>query len=248
MSAMECGFSGEFFHKVIDFIFPAMCPMCGNAVECHGQLCAKCWSRFNWVCNPKCCKCGYPFPANLDLGPSPLCPVCASGQNEVDWCRSACVYDEVSRGVMLPFKHIGKTKYSKFMSRAMTSALNDLDVRIDIVLPVPLAYRRLIHRGYNQASLLARPIARFLGSVIDFDNIRRAYRSDMGHKNSRQRHENIRGVFSVKTPEVFKGKNVLLVDDVMTSGATFAELNRVLKKCGARTVCGITFCRVVRAI
>lgn len=202
----------------------------------------------NWIATPYCVKCGYPFPADLDLGGVPLCPVCASGNCELDWIRSACVYDDASRAAMLPFKHGGRIKYARFMSRAMIWALRDIDVDADVVMPVPLARRRLFHRGYNQATLLARPIAHALGVKIDYDSVRRLYRPDMGHKTARERAENIHGVFSVAKPELIRGRRILLVDDVMTTGATFSELRRVLMRAGASAVYGVTFCRVVRAI
>lgn len=177
-----------------------------------------------------------------------MCPTCAAGENELDWMRAACVYDDVSKNIMLPFKHAGKLQYQKIMSRAMINSLRELNENIDLVVPVPLAYRRLIKRGYNQSTLLARPIAKHLNVKIDVSNIARKYRPDMGHKSAKQRAENIRGVFKIKHPGAFRGKTILLVDDVMTTGATFAELRRALKRAGAKNVYGVVFCRVVRAI
>ena len=113
---------------------------------------------------------------------------------------------------------------------------------------MPLAYRRLFKRTYNQATLLARPIASVLGVKMDLDSVRRKYRDDMGHKNARQRAENIHGVFVVRRPDKIRGKKILLVDDVMTTGATFSELRRELMRAGAIAVYGVSFCRVVRAI
>ncbi len=203
----------------------------------------------NWIEWPYCMRCGYPFPSDLDLSGAPLCPNCAAGSNELDWIRSACVYDSASRSAMLPFKHGGRIKYARFMSRAMIWALRDIDVAdIDVVMPVPLASRRLFKRGYNQATLLARPIARAIGVTMDLDSVRRKFRPDMGHKNARQRIENIHGVFSVVNPSKIRGCKILLVDDVMTTGATFQELRRVLMRAGASAVYGVTFCRVIRTI
>ena len=127
---------------------------------------------------------------------------------------------------MLPFKHAGKIQYARFMSRAMIWALRDMDMDADIIMPVPLARRRLFKRGYNQATLLARPIAHAYGLKMDLDSVRRKYRDDMGHKNARERAENIRGVFSVVQPDKIRGKKILLVDDVMTSNI-FRNASRV---------------------
>ncbi len=238
----------KFLKSVVEFLFPPACPLCDTPVSTHGELCAGCWCAINWIDAPKCVKCGYPFPADLDLGGVPLCPTCASGNCELDWIRSACVYDDASRAAMLAFKHGGRVSYARFMSRAMIWALRDIDVDVDIVMPVPLANRRLFKRGYNQATLLARPIANVLKVDMDLDSVRRIYRPDMGHKNARQRMENIHGVFNVVKPDAIRGKRILLVDDVMTTGATFSELRRVLMRAGASAVHGVTFCRVVRAI
>ncbi|MBQ5699823.1 MAG: ComF family protein [Alphaproteobacteria bacterium] len=237
----------KFIQRILAFVFPPACPLCDTPVSIHGELCAECWLSINWIDCPKCTKCGYPFPSDLDLGGAPLCPVCAAGECELDWMRSACVYDDASRSAMLPFKHGGKIRYSQFMSRAMIWAMRDIKLDADIIMPVPLASRRLFHRGYNQATLLARPISRASGIRIDYDSVRRKYRDDMGHKNARERAANIRGVFSVVKPDRIRGRKILLVDDVMTTGATFSELRRVLIRAGATAVYGVTFCRVVRA-
>ena len=238
----------KLFNRFFNFIFPPTCPVCGDAVESHGALCAKCWSGFNWISNPKCFKCGYPFPADLDLGPNPMCPHCAAGECDLDYIRSACVYDDVSKNIMLPFKHASKLKYQTIMSRAMINALRDLDLDVDIVMPVPLAWRRLFKRGYNQATLLARPIAKHFDAILDVDSLSRKYKPDMGHKNAKQRRENVRGVFKILNKDKIRGKKILLVDDVMTSGATFYELSRILRKAGVSAVYAVSFCRVVHAI
>ncbi len=149
---------------------------------------------------------------------------------------------------MLPFKHVSQLKYQTLMSKAMINCLRDLNLEVDVVLPVPLAYKRLFKRGYNQATLLARPIAKHFNAVLDVDSVLRKYRPDMGHKNTKQRHENVRGVFRIKNKAGICGKKILIVDDVMTSGATFYELNRVLRKAGATAVYAVSFCRVVHAI
>lgn len=234
--------------SLIDFICPPSCPLCRSPVSEHGNLCPKCWVKFNFISNPKCYKCGYPFPADLDLGPKPMCPHCAAGECELDFIRSACVYDDVSKSVMLPFKHASQLKYQTFMAKMMIGCLNNLDIDIDVVIPVPLARQRLFKRGFNQATLLARPIAKHFHAALDVDSIVRKYRPDMGHKTFRQRQENVHGVFKIKNPDKLRGKKILLVDDVMTSGATLYELNRVLRKAKVSAVYAVSFCRVVHAI
>ena len=228
----------------IEFVYPATCPLCSARVSTHGELCGDCWTSFNWIDGAKCVHCGFPFASSFDLSADMLCPTCAAGKSELDLIRSACVYDDASRAAMLPYKHAGHIQYAKFMSRAMIWALHDTDIKPDVVMPVPLANRRLFQRGYNQATLLARPIARAFGVPLDMDSVKRKYRENMGHKTTSQRARNVHNVFTVKNPNKIRGKKILLVDDVMTTGATFNELYRVLTKAGATAVYGVTFCRV----
>lgn len=241
-------YGSKIINSIVNFLFPPVCPLCGESVSTHGELCDDCWTAFNWIDDNHCVCCGYPLEYSMEIVSGTMCATCAAGKNELDLIRSACVYDDASRGAILPFKHGGKISYSTFMSRAMIWALRDANISPDVVMPVPLARRRIFTRGYNQAALLAKPIARAYGATIDYDTVHRKYRPDMGHKNARQRAENIRGVFSVKNPNKIRGRNILLVDDVMTSGATFREMRRVLMRAGAAHVYGVTFCRVARTV
>ena len=240
-------FVSRFLKSIVEFIYPPTCPLCDARVETHGELCGDCWTSFNWIDGAKCVHCGFPFASSFDLGANMMCPTCAAGKCELDLIRSACVYDDASRAAMLPYKHTGHIEYARFMSRAMIWALRDTDISPDIVMPVPLARRRLFQRGYNQATLLARPIARAFGVPLDLNSVSRKYRENMGHKTSAQRAQNVHNVFAVIKPDKIRGKKVLLVDDVMTTGATFNELRRVLVKAGATAVYGVTFCRVAHA-
>ena len=236
-----------YLQDLINFIFPPSCPLCSARVETHGELCGDCWTAFNWIDGTKCVKCGFPFASSFDLGPNMMCPTCVAGKSELDLTRSACVYDDASKAAMLPYKHCGHIQYARFMARAMIWALRDVDISPDIVMPVPLASRRLFQRGYNQATLLARPIARAFHVPMDLDSVSRKYRENMGHKTGAQRAQNVHNVFTVRSPDKIRGKKILLVDDVMTTGATFNELRRVLVDAGATAVYGVTFCRVARS-
>ena len=239
----------KFFRNLINFILPPRCLYCGKVLDKDKGLCDTCISEIEFIKEPLCYECGQPLYESSGDKKQLRCGNCLRPHRQIfRMSRSACVYDDVSKNIMLPFKHASKLKYQTIMSRAMINVLHDLDLDIDIVMPVPLAWRRLFKRGYNQATLLARPIAKHFNAVLDVDSLSRKYKPDMGHKNAKQRRENVRGVFKVLNPDKIKGKKILLVDDVMTSGATFYELNRVLRKAGVSAVYAVSFCRVVHAI
>ena len=155
----------------------------------------------------------------------------------------------ISQKSIYAIKYKNKREYVDFYTDEIAKRYGgEIDYwKADLIMPVPLANRRLFQRGYNQATLLSREIARAYGVPIDFNSVHRKYRPNMGHKTHAQRAQHIRGVFNVKNRDALRGKKILLVDDVMTSGATFNELSRVLRRAGAAEIYGVVFCRVVRA-
>jgi ComF family protein len=235
--------------------------MCGDDVMRAGSLCGGCWGRITWIAGCVCQKCGYPFPA--DVGRVERCPRCIAekGKKGLYKIRSACVYDDGSKKIVLPFKHSGKVRNGKTMANAMIRAVNDISPLrpdssspvspsagndIDLVIPVPLSYWRLFSRGYNQASILAKPIARKLGAEFKSGLVARANRGNQGHKSVFERRRNISGVFRVKGD--VNGRNILIVDDVITTGATLNELARMLLAAGAIRVSAVSFARAVKDI
>ncbi len=236
----------RFFSAVLDFLFPPVCPVCSESVTRHGAMCHNCFSKIRWISDPKCSKCGYPFPANIDRNAKRLlCPDCLVNKSKIDWMRAATVYDDGSKGIILPFKHAGKINFKGMISNSMVGLLKECPHEIDIIVPVPLANARLRQRGYNQSAIIGSEISKMTGIKMDVRTVSRTkWTHDMGHLKAKERKKNISGAFRVNKD--LKGKNVLLIDDVRTTGATLEELAKVLKKAGVKTVSGLVFARVVR--
>ena len=233
------------FDKLINFIFPATCPICKDNVLSNNDLCPDCWNKINWISSPKCYKCGYPFPANLDREKFMLCPDCIKNKSNLDMIRSSCEYDSFSREIILAFKYSNTFRYNKLISGSMIRNLKDIDDKIDLIVPMPLSYLRLIKRGYNQATLIAKPIAKHLGVKIDINSIKRKYKESTKGKNFKERKENVKNVFKVVNKNKIEGKSILIVDDVMTSKSSLEELAKTLKKAGANKIFAVTFARTV---
>lgn len=159
------------------------------------------------------------------------------------------VYNEVSRNLILAFKHADRTDaapvWGEWLSRAGAEILSEADA----LVPVPLHRRRLISRRYNQAALIATALGRVSGIPVWVDAlVRKRATPSQGRMNRRQREDNVRGAFAVRDGyrDRVSGSRVVLVDDVLTTGATLAACTRALEKAAAANVDALTLARVTR--
>lgn len=236
---------------MLDAVLPPLCLGCNEIVEAPGALCADCWQRFSFVAPPFCERCGYPFVHHL--GGDALCGACSAKPPRYRRARAALVYDEHSRRLILPFKHGDRTDIARACGRWMARAGRELLADADLVAPVPLHWRRLLMRRYNQAQLLARIALREGGAgsaaclAPDLLRRRRWTGSQTGLR-AEQRRSNVRHAFDVhpRWRSALEGKSVLLVDDVLTTGATVESCVQALQRAGARHVDVLTLARVVR--
>ncbi|MEO5338699.1 MAG: ComF family protein, partial [Magnetospirillum sp. WYHS-4] len=165
--------------------------------------------------------------------------------------RAAVAYGETSRKLLLAFKHGDRTDSAPALGQWLQRAGGDLLPQVDLIAPVPLHWTRLFLRRYNQAALLARELGRLSGLPVVPDLLVRKRRTaSQGHLNPRQRKENLQGAFAVhpRRRAGLAGKRVLLVDDVLTTGATVAACARTLAKAGAASVDVLTLARVLRPL
>ena len=160
--------------------------------------------------------------------------------------RSILVYTDFSKQPVLAFKHGDKPEMAHFLGKLLLQADSDIWENVDCIVPVPLHWTRRLKRKYNQAGLLGEFIGRqkkipFCPNIL----IRSKVTESQGHKKKREREKNIKNAFRVTYPDRIRGKSVLLVDDVMTTGSTLNECAKMLKKSGARSVKAITVYRTI---
>ena len=233
--------------SVINFIFPQQCCICKNYLGIDGSFCLSCAGKFNLITNPKCACCGLPFEFKLKNGKELLCPKCLKKAYKFDKAVSTVRYDEFSKKIILPLKHADKTQYAKSIASMMSMSGRKLAKESDYIIPVPIHITRMLKRKYNQASLIATYLSKIYSKPVLYTTLLRVKSTpSQGHLSTLERKQNVSGVFSVKNPAKIKGKNILLIDDVFTTGATVNECARVLKKNGANKVFVLTFARVVK--
>jgi ComF family protein len=241
---------------LLDLVLPPRCILCAARVETSGTLCAPCWRGINFLGEPCCACCGLPFA--FDAGPNEsaveiLCAGCLARRPRFDRARSVFAYDDHSRRLVLALKHGDRLQSVPAFGQWLARAGAVLLAEADLVVPVPLHWTRLWRRRYNQSALLAqaacaawrrqgRPGPAFVPDLL----IRRRRTPSQGRRTRTQRAENVRRAFRLKRGADIEGKRVLLVDDVLTSGATVEECARVLLRAGAARVDVLTLARAVR--
>jgi ComF family protein len=219
-----------------------------EAVASHG-LTTGAWSRISFVEAPFCEGCGAPF--EFEMGRDVRCAACLGRRPAFDHARAACLYDEHARDLILKLKHADRTDLAGLFARWLARATADIAPELDAVVPVPLHWRRLVTRRYNQSAEIGRPLARLLGLRYFADAVARTRPTQsQGGKSADGRRRNVAGVFQVprRWHARIQGARLLIVDDVLTTGATVEGCARALKAAGAARVDVAVIARVKQAL
>lgn len=231
----------------LDMLYPPQCLSCGTSVTETGTLCSTCWADANFITDPQCTICGYPFA--YDMGEEAICGACAAAPPAYDRARAAMVYNDRSRELILAFKHGDRTDRAPALGRWLIQAGAELLANAEIVVPVPLHWTRSFTRRFNQSALLAKVVARYADIAFSPEILTRHRRTpSQGRLNAGARQRNVQGAFAVppRYRDSLKGKRVLLIDDVLTTGATVSACAGALRRAGAVGVDVLTVARVVR--
>lgn len=237
--------------RVMDMLFPPLCLACATEVDAQGHLCPACWSALNFIEGSHCAGCGRPF--ETDLGPDMRCAPCLARPPAFAAARAVLRYDDASRPLILALKHGDRHEavpaFGRWMARAGGALLAAPGLPAHtLVAPVPLHRRRLWRRRYNQAGLLGAAVAARLGLPHMPDLLQRLRATpSQGGLSRKERRRNVRDAFAVRGHHAgdIRDAHVILVDDVMTTGATLDACARAVLAAGAARVSVLVLARAV---
>lgn len=236
-----------FLRQGADFFWPPRSLISGARGMGSGPLSPEDFARLRFISDPLCDRCGVPL--DYRTGDETWCVVCLARPPRWDRARAALIYDDQSRRPVLDLKRAGRRDGLETLAGWMRHAGGDLIAAADVMVPVPLHYTRLLVRGFNQSGWLAQAISAETGRRVVVDGLVRTRRTpSQAGLAGRARRRNVSGAFKVRGSRAaeIEGQRVLLVDDVLTTGATLAACTRALKQAGARQVDVLVLARVVR--
>lgn len=231
--------------KIVEFALPPRCPGCGAVTPDDHRFCLDCWTKLDFLGGPACASCGQPF--EYDPGPDARCGACLRELPAFDGVYAAVAYGEIARKIALRLKYGGRPGLAETAARQMARLI---PAREDmLVAPVPLHRWRIWRRGYNQSALIARALCRREKLTLALDLLRRQRATPiLRGLGPAERVKAVRGAFvvPVTSKAILKGRNVLLIDDIYTTGATANACAKALKHAGAAKVWLLCWARVVR--
>ena len=235
----------ELGRHMLDLVLPPLCPSCDKPVSTNRTLCPDCWGKIHFIAPPFCKCCGMPF--DVPVADGTICGSCLETSPPFAQARAAILYNEHSRHLAITFKHADRTYMAPTLAGWLHRAGHEFWADADFIVPVPLHHWRLLKRRYNQAGLLAQQLGKLTDIPVLVDGLLRTRQTPtQGHLRRKERQENVKGAFTVKPSHLtrVKGKNIVLIDDVLTTGATLHECAKTLMKTGASKVNVLTLARV----
>lgn len=235
--------------SVLDLVLPPHCPACDTIVDAPGRFCTACFRRAALIVPPCCTRCGIGFTSTAAGGLSQTCPACIADPPAWRSGRAAFVYDEFSRRLVLPLKYGDRTENAAVLAGHMARAGRSLLGSGDLLVPVPVHRRRLFSRRYNQAALLAYAIGRLCDRPVLVDALARiTHTPPLFGQSPSERRQVVANAIQVRPhrTDALLGRHVVLIDDVLTTGATAGACAQAMLRAGAASVDVLAAARTVR--
>lgn len=236
----------QIWEGCLSIIYPPRCLLCETTTDMHNQLCGACWKQIGFISQPHCVQCGFPF--DFDMGEDALCSRCVKYKPRFDMMRSLFRYERKGKQLVVRFKYHDQTYLEHWFVSLWQRYCQECLEDVDYIVPVPLHRWRLFKRRYNQAAILAKRLAKATQTAFVPDMLIRvkSTKAQTGLSfNQRKLNVSQAFEFNNKYTSIAEGANVLLIDDVMTTGATIHACVRELKRYKVAKVRVLTLARVV---
>jgi ComF family protein len=234
----------KIFAQAVNIIFPAKCVICNSLTAEVMSLCTDCWKNIEFITDPQCGLCGFPF--DFDMGEGILCATCNCTSPFFDKALSIFKYSNYSKSLILKLKYNDQLHIAHFLAKLISERLHNL-YEYRVIIPVPLHVKKMRKRLFNQSAIIASHVAKI--SKLDFlpnSLIKKRNDTPQNKLNRERRKTNILNSFSVaeESKKFIQGKNIILIDDVYTTGSTVNECSKTLKKAGCGKILVATAARV----
>lgn len=224
--------------------YPPSCPACGRPSSAEGNVCGSCMPQLRQIAAPHCQCCGAPFPYAMETD---ICALCLHARPPYAAARAVWVYNDISRAMIGALKYGDRSTEIARYGAQLAQAGRELLAGADVIVPIPLHWRRLMERRYNQSAWLAYALARHTGHRVDVRLLKRVrYTRPQARLSIEERRKNMREAFIVTDGARVKDKVIVLVDDVITTGTTIHEATDMLMQAGAREVRVLTLAKTLR--
>jgi ComF family protein len=235
-----------FLNTLIDLIYPKICVVCKKPLKNTGSqgkvICLECWSKIKMNVPPFCHCCGRHLEKKAFS--KNICPQCLKAYYHFDRAFSPCIYEGVIKELIHEFKYKGKDHIGSLLSKLMIDFIKEYNFpinHIDAIIPIPLHKVRLREREFNQSEILGKNIASFFNkNLLPKALLRKRETKAQIDIEKDKRFANVRGCFLAADPQEIKDKNILLIDDVLTTASTSSEAAETLKEAGAKIVFVLT--------
>lgn len=236
----------KYISKLISIIFPSKCIACSSIVSAGSKICSICWGKLEFISSPSCAKCDYPF--EFDIGHDALCGSCLNEAPLFDKAISVLRYTALSKVMVHRLKYSDKLHIAKHFASLLFKKIHKDVHKFDFIIPVPMHRKKMRSRFYNQAALMVTHLSGY-SAIVPLHNglLKTKHHKSQTGLSRGIRKENVKNTFGInkKYISLIKGKNILLVDDVYTTGATVNECSKVLRRSGCGSITVITLARVV---
>ncbi len=231
--------------KLLNTIFPKTCLICNKIIN-GGHFCVEDWNKLHFLQKPACDICFQPFEFNVKS--QTICGKCSQKRPKYFKALAVLNYDESSKTLITKFKYFDQINLAKYFAELMFKQAKEILPNIDFIVPIPLHKLRIINRKYNQSALLAKNIVTLSDKKALLDLlIRTKNNKPQALLSQKARKKNVAGIFAVKKKyfEEIKGKNILLIDDVITTGATVESCCKVLEQHGVSKIYVLTLAKTI---